>query len=154
MAAPGVYELGRLIGPTVAAMSATQWRDVQSLVESLLEPTGGDQANAEHALRHMVRALLAADDLPRPLFGENSGPWAELVARTMAIPTPEIVNSLRPLLQILHQPSEQLTTEQNALHGEAARQLLMYAWRQGRRDSWLVETGLKAVCETYMSAPE
>jgi hypothetical protein len=80
MRAEGISEVGKLIGPSVAADVASELSDVEPLCTALESPDAIVQRTGEEALRHLVGALLAAPP-EWPLTGAGAGPWCELLER-------------------------------------------------------------------------
>lgn len=57
------------------------------------------------------------------------------------------------LLRAVLEGASSLTGEQFAAAGMAARRLLLFAWDEPERSSWLVTNALRAVCQTFASDP-
>lgn len=58
------------------------------------------------------------------------------------------------LLRHVLERAADLTDEQFLDAGQAARQILRFAWDETERNSWLVTNALRAVCKTFSTSPE
>jgi len=150
IASPEIPEVGKLIGPTVAAELARSLQDIEPLCGALDENDGKKQKVAEKALHHLVGALLAGRR-GETLAGSDAGPWCELMERTSRNLRPSIAYAIRPLLKTLCDHSDVFTPEQLMAAGRCARRLLKFAWSKVDRDSWLVGHALQCVCRTFDS---
>lgn len=149
-----IPEIGKLIGPVVAAELTAEFRDMAPLLTELQSPDGDASLAAECALGHVVGALLAAPaESGRQLVGPGAGPWCELVEYISRDMRMTIAQPVRMLLRSICEHPDVLTPEQRGSCGEAARRLLGFAWNLPRRDSWLVIHALQAVCRTIESDP-
>jgi len=152
IANPEIPEVGKLIGPTVAAELATSMQDLEPLCAALEEDDEEKHGPVDDALRHMVGALIAGAGR-ETLAGPGAGPWCELlerVSRSLRLP---VAYMLRSLLTTLCDYPDSLTPEQRGAAGMSARRLLEFAWSQVSRDSWLVIHALQCVCRTFESNP-
>lgn len=151
--APEIPEIGKLIGPSVAAELTRTLSDLEPLCVALEDPDAQVQSAAEQALRHLVGALLAGAPGAARLLGPGAGPWCELLERVSWNLRPSVAYAVRPLLMNLCDHPEEFTPAQRTALGQTARRLLAFAWSQVPRDSWLVIPALQAVCRTYESDP-
>ncbi len=152
--AEGIPEIGKLIGPGVAAELASDLADFGALFSALEGPNTATRDAADQALGHVIGALLAAPpDSGRPLVGKGAGPWCELLECISWMMRPPIAYTVRLLLCSIGERPETLTSDQESGAGVAARRLLEFAWEQAPRDSWLVIHAVQAVCRTFESAP-
>jgi len=153
--APAVREIGKLVGPGVAAELATCLGDVRPLLSAVQSPDTTVRDAADQALRHVVGTVLSAPaDLARPLVGDGAGPWCELLEQMTERMRPPIAYTARMLLCAICEHPQTLTPGQRRSAGLAARRLLEFARDQTPRDSWLVIHALQAVCRTFESAPD
>lgn len=146
-----IPEIGKLIGPAVAARRAMQLADVETLCQSLEAPQEVRRNVAEVVFRHVIGALLADPGDGRLIVGQGAGPWCDLLehaSRSLASGTAYL---LRPLLFHICQSPELLTLEQRSSAGKTARRLLEWSWHESSRDSRLVIHGLECVCRTFES---
>lgn len=81
------------------------------------------------------------------------GPWCEVLERLTRDMSEQTAFSARVLLTAVCQKPEELSRENRASAGLAARRLLEYAWSRQPRNSVLVEFSLEAVCRTFESDP-
>lgn len=151
--APEIPEIGKLIGPSVAAELTRTLSDLEPLCAALEDSDAQVQSAAEQALRHLVGALLAGVPGAARLLGPGAGPWCELLERVSRNLRPSVAYAVQPLLMSLCDHPEEFTLEQRIAAGQTARQLLAFAWSQVPRDSRLVVSALQAVCRTYESDP-
>jgi hypothetical protein len=150
----GVPEVGKLIGPGVAADSASQLTDFAPLLAALNSVECAVRDAADQTLRHVFGALLAAAPSPEHLLvGEAAGPWCELLEHVSGVMRPATAYTVRLLLTTAVEHPEKLTSQQRNHAGLAARWLLEFAWSQTPRDGWLVIHALQAVCRTFESDP-
>lgn len=151
--APEIPEIGKLIGPSVAAELTRTLSDLEPLCAALESSDAQVQGAAEQALRHLVGALLAGVPGAANLLGPGAGPWSELLERVSRNLRPSVAYAVQPLLMTLCDHPEEFTPAQRTAVGQTARRLLEFAWSQVPRDSWLVIPALQAVCRTYESDP-
>ena len=152
--ANGVPQIGKIIGPTVTAELARTMADLEHLCIALEADDGETQEVAERALRHLVGALLAQEDVGN-LVGPDAGPWCELLDRVSEKSLRKsVAHTVRVLLTTLCEHVENFTPAQKEAVGRAARRLLKFAWSQVPRDRWLVVHALQSVCRTFDSDPQ
>jgi len=149
---PEIPEIGKIIGPTVAAGLARSIHDVEPLCASLEENDEEKREIAERTLRYVIGALIAAVKSSH-LTGPNAGPWCQLLERVSQNLRQQVAYTIRPLLPTLRDLADDFTPEQRSAVGHTARRLLEFGWSQSRRDSWLVSRAIECVCRTFESAP-
>jgi hypothetical protein len=142
-----VPEIAKLVAPTTVAVNASSLDDLEPLLGLL----GRGAQAIDDLLWHLVVALLIRIDDGNPIVGETGGPWAAFADRLSERIGPRSIYSLRTLVSILTQKSQELTADQLASSGRAARRLLEAGWAGRPRDRNLVITGLDAVCDTFTS---
>jgi len=153
---PEIPEIGKLIGPSVAAELAKAPSDLEFLCSALESSDSRCRETAEHAFRHLIGSLLASiPNQVKPdqvkVVGPNAGPWCKLlerISRNLRVPT---AYSVRLLLSVICEHPENLTPEQLTAAGHAARRLLEFAWSHEPRDDRLVIDALQCVCRTFES---
>jgi hypothetical protein len=150
IADPKIPEVGKLIGPAVAAELAMSVQDLEPLCGALEEHDEQKRGPAEEALRHLVGALLAGT-AAEILAGPNAGQWCELLERVSRNLRSSVAYTVRALLATVCDHPESFTPEQRTAAGHTARRLLEFAWSQVPRDSWLVVHALQCVCRTFES---
>lgn len=146
-----IPEIGKLIGPSVAAELARALADLEPLCAALDEPSSENKAAAEQALRHLVGAVLVGGPSDVPLVGPGAGPWCELLECVSRALRPSLAYTCRRLLVNICEHPEQLTPDQRVAAGHIARRLLEFGWSQLPRDGWLVIDALQCVCRTFES---
>ena len=150
-----IPEIGKLIGPSVVAESASQLSDLETLCLALEEPITEKETAAEGVLKHIVGALTAETTEQVPLVGPDAGPWCKLLERVSRNLRPFIAYSVRSLLSAISENPERFTRDsgQRADAGKSARRLLEFAWSQVPRDGQLVIFALQSMCRTFESDP-
>jgi Signal recognition particle GTPase len=145
-------EVGKLIGPVIAAESSVVLSDLKPLLLAIEEPLR--KTNAEATLRHVVGGLLAMspDDMTRRIAGPAAGPWAALVEYLSQRITNQIAYIVRTLLTQLCERT--LSFEQQYQAGVASRNLLEFSWSQQQIDEFILRHAIKFVCRTYQSNPD
>jgi len=149
----GIPEIGKLIGPSVAAELARGMSDLEPLCAALEDPKVDAHKTAEQALRHLIRALLAGTPEGKPLLGPDAGPWCDFLACISRKLREPLAYPVRWLLTAMCEKPEVFTPEQRVLAGQTARRLLDFAWSSMPRDRWLVVHALQCVCRTFESDP-
>ena len=149
--ADNIPEIGKLIGPAVAAELTKTMDDLEPLCTALEASDQGKQEAAEEAFRYLagaLRALLKEENL----IGPGAGPWFQLVDRVIerSLRRP-VAYTIRYLLTVLCDYPERFTQNQKEAAGRTARRLLEFAWSQEPRDPWLVIHALQCVCRTFDS---
>lgn len=145
-------EIGKLIGPAVAAQAAGTLEDFTRLFVAL---DGGEktlQNLAEKALRHVLGALFVDADT---FFADaqNRDVWCAALEQLSQSMQMSILNILRPLLTTLCDHPEHFSPQQLHDTGLAARRLLVFAMDQQPRNRWQIHYTLEAVCRTFASDP-
>lgn len=147
-------EMGKLIGPSVAADLATSVEDFELLLKELRRNETEALQHAVQTLRYLTGALLAARESGgRPLVGPNAPPWCQFLEACSDPIDPIAYQIRRLLLKITDEPSK-LTQEQLIAIGAVARRFLNFASRQIDADLSLLPQGIEAVCRTFESNAE
>lgn len=150
-----VPEIGKTIGPVVAAEFFRTPLDMEPLVTLLENPATVDRNAAVTFLIYMVRVLLAKpQDLRQKLVGPDAQPWCEVIERLSRSMRANLGPVVVPLLSKICEFADQMTEVQRDLIGTSARSILCFAWDHQPRSSWIVCAGLQAVCRTFASHPE
>jgi hypothetical protein len=148
-----IPEIGKLIGPIIAAESAAHLTDLEPLLSSLNHEDRDIRASTETALGHLIGAL-AAGQPSLQIVGSTAGPWAAVLERISQSKQRSVVYRSRALLSLLDEQPGALTVEQLRLIGSAARRLLETAWEIQPHDPWLINHAIEGVCRTYDSDRE
>ena len=140
----GIPEIGKLIGPGVAAEMAMTVQEFEPLLMSLAEQDDSVRTAAENGLAYCIRALLAE----RGSQPEAFGLFCDLAERLSDTGT---IGSAYPTSQILWDLAahDQLSAGQRQQLGTASRSLLAFAWIQRQRDPRLVAQAIRFVCRTF-----
>jgi hypothetical protein len=148
-----VSPVGQLIGPVAIAEQAEALANLQPLLDAL-KPSASRQGAADLILQHLTGALLARVNVGVPLTGPDAGPWMALAEALSQIATDTAMNTVRLLVQAGSEKSGDLTAEQLAQAGVAARGLLDFAWNHEPRIGQFVIAGINGVANTMASDPE
>ena len=139
-----IPEIGKLIGPAVAADIGATIREFAPLLKALADMDDAIRASAENALEHCLRALLAE----RGSEPEGASLCCDLAERLSegftiqsAYPTSWILSDLVPRL-------DQLSAQQAKQLGAASRRLLAFAWAQNQISHRLAAQAIQFVCRT------
>jgi hypothetical protein len=147
----GIPEVGKLIGPGVAALLAVATEDLQPLGEALSSPHTARREAADNAFMHLVGSILVEEG---EQVGQPLNLWPALLAQLAGRLRSEMVYPFRSLLYRTLQRLDDMSEDQVVLLGAAARGLLSYAWRPEVRDPGLGRVGLAATAKTFRSDPE
>lgn len=149
LAGQDVPQIGKIIGPGVAAELADDVNDFDPLVHAL---NGSPErvATAEEALRHVVGALVAraGDSAPPP-----NPAWAGLAERISRNLTRPVAGTLRVLLSFVAAHADHWDPSAMSDAGQAARRLLSFAWDSEPYHNWLATAGIELVSWTFSSDP-
>jgi ArgK protein. len=137
--------IAKTIAPAVAVAAARAIADFTELLRLLSERKPG----AEHTVRHVFGALLAADRAAQPLVGTTNALWAQLLRATAADLTPITAYAIRPTLMDSTEQIDQATDDERRDLWVAATFLLTFARAQASDDLWLSVQAVRAVCRTY-----
>lgn len=146
-----VPEIGKLIGPSVAADQAEKIAELDPLCNALAASDDNACRSAEQALNHLVGALANAPSGPQRLAGPEAGPWCYLAERVSEKLTDRSAYALASLFFLLNERSGSFTAEQRAAAGKAARRLFEFAWSLPRYDRWLIIRSIQSLCRTFAS---
>jgi hypothetical protein len=149
---PRIPEIGKIVGPGVAAELGETLLDFEPLLKKLEINDFGSNDTAEDALQHLIGAILAQyPTSKRPLVGEKAPPWCDFLERVSRNMRTRTAYSIRSLLSVITEESKKFNPNQLHFSGIAARRLLQFARSQQPRDKWLVVHALQAVCRTFGS---
>jgi hypothetical protein len=136
-----VNEVGKLLGPSVAAIHATENAQTMSVLDALNVP-------ARHAaglavLKHILATLLTQ--------GTIDTPWIEcLVAATTSLTAP-VAHAIRPYLLFLSEWVAQLTPAARQHLGILSRRILAFALTHGGKYAWLATGGITSLASTALT---
>ena len=123
---PLVSAVGKVIGASVLAESARTLQDFDPLIAGLQSSSTPERSSAEFAFRHLVGALTAG---PATAFaGVQSGPYCELLRVVSQAPNEYVAGYAQTLLRVILEQPANLTADQFLAAGQAARNLLSFAW--------------------------
>jgi len=151
-AEPRVPAVGQLIGPMTIAEQAESFGDFQPLLEAL-QPNDPRRPTAQLILHHLPGAILVRVKAGAALVGPLSGPWMALARALAAIRADSAMMAVNLLVRAGAEKAAELTAEQLAATGVAARCLLDFAWARLPRAELLIITGINAAATTMASNP-
>lgn len=151
LANDSIPEIGKLIGPVVAAESARNLSDLEPMCAALEDAAPLKRGAAEQALRHIVGSILALPSGDVALMSPRAGLWCEFVERVTRNLRSPIAYAVRPLISAISEHADSLLSERRSALGTAARRLLEFAWSLDSYDQMLVISALQAVCRTVSS---
>lgn len=149
---PGVPQIGKLVGPSVAAELAHSLADFDPLLSCMQSPDAGQRSIADQAFEHVVGSILVTSREQRPLVGAAGQPWPQLMERVSRDLRTSTAYSLRSLVAEACESVAECTPEQLADLGAASRRLLDFAWKTDRRDEWLIARAIECVAKTFESS--
>ena len=139
-----IPEIGKLIGPSLAAENGVTIEEFEPLLVALTDPDDSFRASAENALAYCIRALLTEHGSQPEAFDL----LCDVAERLGDIST---IGSMYPTSWILWDLAahDQLSAAQGQQLGTASRRLLVFAWTQRQRDPRLVARAIRFVCQTF-----
>jgi signal recognition particle GTPase len=146
--ASSLNEVGKLLGPSVAALHATAINQTQPLIDCLNDPTRSPTGIA--GLQHLLATLLTygtTTGLIRP------GPWIEFLDSATATLTPPLANSIRPYIIFLSDNAAKLIDADRQHVGTIARRLLAFALATTPPNLLLAINGINAVTKSISTDP-
>jgi hypothetical protein len=136
-----VNEVGKLLGPSVAALHAVESTQTMPLLDALNDP-------ARHAaglavLKHILATLLTHERIDTP--------WIEcLVAATTSFTAP-LAYAIRPYLLFLSERVAQLSPANFQHLGILSRRLLAFALTDTGKHTWLATGSIISVANTVLT---
>ncbi len=149
-----IPEIGKLIGPSIAAEAITEIEEFSPLIRALSSTDSSRREAAEKAFRHLTGALTVKGLSTQLLVGPKALNWGELLNHCTTEPRAATIYSSRPALHLICDHSELMTKDQSNAAGFVSRRLLDFALAQRNRDKGLVMSGIETVCRTYKSDPK
>lgn len=148
-----IPEIGKLIGPSVAADLIQNLADCEPLLKILeATPQPSKDNTIYKALSHLVGAILVDPSRSdRPLVGSDAPPWCELIERLSQSINLSLFFAVRPLLWNICEQSDKFTADQLALSGMAARKFFDFAWKENLSQHNFISRELEALCHTFAS---
>ncbi|MDE2763174.1 MAG: hypothetical protein OXK74_10370 [Gemmatimonadota bacterium] len=136
-----IPEIGKLIGPGVAAEIGVTVQEYEPLLVALADPEESVRTSAENALAYCVRALLRE----RGSQAEAFGLLCDLAGRLSNLPT---IGCAYPASWILWKLTTevQLSARLRGQLGAASRRLLVFAWDQSQGHAGLLGRTMRCVC--------
>ncbi len=141
----GIPEIGKLIGPSVAARLGEEIQEFAPLLKALRDADDTVRASGESALEYCVPALRKE----RGSQPEVASLFCDLVERLSDNFTIRSTFPTSWLLSELVAKFEQLSPTQAKRVGTTSRCLLTFAWTQSRRHHRLVVRAIQFVCRTF-----
>ncbi len=141
----GIPEIGKLIGPSVAAKLGEKIQEFVPLLDALGDADDTVRAPGENALGYCVRAL-REERCSQPEAASLFCDLAEWLSSSFTI---ESAVPTSWLLSELVAKFEQLPRTQAERVGTTSRCLLTFAWTQSQRHHRLVVRAIQFVCRTF-----
>lgn len=138
-----VNEVGKLLGPAVAGLSATEYAETTPLLNGLKNPA--QNAAALAVLHHILATLLTH----RPV----DTPWIECLDAATTGLTGSLAHAIRPYVFFLSEQISQLSTDNLNRLGRIARRVLAFGLSDPEKHAWLVTGGIIAAAKTVMTDP-
>jgi len=149
----GIPQIGKIIGPGVAALQIARRADVAGLLAAL-SVEGTRRPSAELVLRHVIGARLAEGSLGEAIPPDRRNVWCEIAQSLSENLRSETAYPTRNQLLELCAKPERFDAEQLRSAGPASRNLLEWAWETDSHDQYILGTALEAVARTFASDPE
>ena len=144
IAAP-IPEIGKLIGPSVAAQHATHVSEFQLLLNRLNQTNPIAHEEGMAVLRHVLTTLVT-NATTNTRF--TPSPWCTLLDTSTTTITLDLAFAARPSVWFLADHVAALTPQERAHLGQVARRLLTYALSIAPDDRELLTVGITAVNKT------
>ena len=141
-----IPEIGKLIGPGVAAEVGLTLREFAPLLRDVADADDRVRVPAEIALAYCVRTLLTDRD---HRAADTIGFRCELAEALSGNPTVGTAYPLSWILFNLVNRRDQLSALQTKQVGASSRRLLAFSWAQSERDRWFVVRAIRFVCRTF-----
>jgi hypothetical protein len=148
-AAESLPAIAKTVAPSVAVAAANVLADFDELLRMLAAAIPG----AEHAVRHVFGALLAADRAELPLVGTPIALWSGLVRATAVHLTSVTSYAMRPTLSEATDAIDTASESERTDLWTAAAALLAFVRAQTRFDEWLAVQAVRLLCRTYTVDP-
>jgi hypothetical protein len=153
----GAVKLSLLAQMTPMITVAENARDIESLkplIDALDSSSPQDAQAGRKAMRHLVGVLKSGRGENKPFVGNDAGPWCELIERVTRVPKPEMAGICQALIEEILFKKDQLSPEQFAHVGHAARRVLDMAWQAQRRNGQMIIHALRTVVSsTFITDP-
>jgi hypothetical protein len=143
--------LAQMIPMVTVAENARQIDSLQPLIDAVDSVSPVEAQAGRKALRHLVGVLKSGRQENRPVAGTDPGPWCNLIERITRVPKPELAGICQSLIEDILQFRAQLTAEQLALLGLAARRVFDLAWQAPRRNGQMIIHAVRTVCSTFFT---
>lgn len=144
-----IPEIGKLLGPSVAAELMSGVADAEPLLTNLESDDASIYAAAENAFYHLIRSAPLAVRTGASAPPDRVGSWCAVLERVSRHFTGGTAYPSRTLLWDLTSHFEQLEPKHRQDVGVASRRLLEFAWGCETRDRHLVAHALQFVCRTF-----
>jgi len=144
-----INEIGKLLGPSVAALLAKTKADIQPLLDCVSDAQRRGTGIA--ALRHILATLLTYG-LTAGMVGP--GPWAEFLDTATATMMPELAHSIRPYVNFLASKFSALDAVAAQHVGNLTRRMLSYALAAKPFNALMAINAITGVTETVTTDPD
>lgn len=148
-----VPEIGKLIGPSIAAELARSLSDLIPLLEAIEAGDEQMREGAANVFNHLVRSASSIEGRDVAVAGGQTAVWCAMLERASRNYVDGTAYPARTVLWDLSRSAANLTPDQLSDLGAASRRLLEFAWRRDPRDRHLVAHALQYVGRTFASDP-
>jgi signal recognition particle GTPase len=149
-----VPEIGKLLGPELAANQARTLNDLLPLLDALSSEVRDEKLVAEHAVEHLANAFTANLEAVTLNADLDLQVWCELTEALSQSMTRQVAFSVRRLLGLLLKEPSVLRRQLISHLGHAARRLLAFSWEETPRNPWLANGAITSVCQTFGGDPD
>ncbi len=136
-----VNEVGKLLGPSVAAIHAAQSAQTAPLLDALID--SARQEAGLGVLKHILATLLTQ--------GTIDTPWIECLAAATESLGAAAAFAIRPYLVFLSERVTQLSPANAGYLGILARRMLAFALTDAGKYAWLATGGIVSVASTALT---
>jgi signal recognition particle GTPase len=138
-----VNEVGKLLGPAVAALYATEYSETTALLDGLKNPA--QNAAALAVLHHILATLLTHRTVDTI--------WIEFLDAATTDLTGSLAHNVRPYIFFLSDQTGQLNPDNLNRLGRISRRLLAFGLLDPEKHAWLITGGIIAAAKTVMTDP-
>ena len=136
-----VNEVGKLLGPSVAAIHAAQSAQTAPLLDALIDSARQEAGLA--VLKHILATLLTQRTIDTP--------WIECLAAATESLGAAAAFAIRPYLVFLSERVTQLSPADAGYLGILARRMLAFALTDAGKYAWLATGGIVSVASTALT---
>jgi hypothetical protein len=153
-ATDGIPQIGKIVGPGVAAKRISSLVDCQPLLD-VLRPGDAQFDIAMATLQHLIGSRLAEGPVGETLIPPSQRPvWCQIASALSGDLVPPIAYAVKNILMAVCNAPEDLTADECADAGSAARRLHDWLFAVESQDTHLLRMAIEAVARTFSSDPD